>query len=161
VIALAKRYGAALIALSIDEEGQAYTIERKVSIARRIRDHVVDVHGMRESDLIFDPLTFTLGTGQEELRDCGVATLEAIRIIKETMPEAHTILGLSNCSFGLNPASRQVLNSVFLYHAVQSGLDMAIVHASKIQPLNRLDPLGAELAKKLVYDEREFEEVDG
>lgn len=159
VIGLAKRFGAALIALSIDEEGQAYSLERKVSIAKRIRDYVVDVHGMRESDLIFDPLTFTLGTGQEELRDSGIATMEAIRRIKELMPESHTILGLSNCSFGLNPAARQVLNSVFLYHAVQAGLDMAIVHASKIQPLNRLDEEGATIARHLIYDERKWEEA--
>lgn len=159
IIRLAKRFGAALIALSIDEEGQAYTLERKFSIAKRIRDYVVDVHGMRESDLIFDPLTFTLGTGQDDLRDSGTNTIEAIRRIKEAMPEAHTILGLSNCSFGLNPAARQVLNSVFLYHAVEAGLDMAIVHASKIQPLNRLDEEGATIAKQLIYDERKWEEV--
>ncbi len=159
IIDLAKRFGAALIALSIDEEGQAYTIERKVSIARRIRDFAVEENGMRECDLIFDPLTFTLGTGQEELRDSGTATLEAIRQIKESMPEAYTILGLSNCSFGLNPAARQTLNSVFLYHAVQAGLDMAIVHASKIQPLNRLDEDGAKIAADLVYDRREFAEA--
>lgn len=159
IITLAKRFGAALIALSIDEEGQAYTTERKVSIARRIRDFVVEENGMRESDLIFDPLTFTLGTGQEELRDCGITTLEAIRQIRADMPEAYTILGLSNCSFGLNPAARQTLNSVFLYHAVEAGLDMAIVHASKIQPLNRLDEDGAKIAADLVYDRREYEEV--
>lgn len=157
IIELAKRFGAALIALSIDEEGQAYSLERKVGIAKRIRDYVVDVHGMRESDLIFDPLTFTLGTGQEELRDSGTATLEAIRQIKTVMPESHTILGLSNCSFGLNPAARQVLNSVFLYHAVEAGLDMAIVHASKIQPLNRLDATGATIARELIFDERRWE----
>ena len=159
IITLAKRFGAALIALSIDEEGQAYSLEGKVAIARRIRDYVVDVHGMRESDLIFDPLTFTLGTGQEDLRNSGINTLEAIRQIKQQMPDACTILGLSNCSFGLNPASRQVLNSVFLFHAVEAGLDMAIVHASKIQPLNRLDENGAAIAKHLIYDERKWEEV--
>lgn len=159
IIQLAKRFGAALIALSIEEEGQAYTLEKKVAIAKRIRDYVVDVHGMRESDLIFDPLTFTLGTGQEDLRDSGTNTLEAIRQIKELMPEAYTVLGLSNCSFGLNPAARQVLNSVFLYHAVQAGLDMAIVHASKIQPLNRLDEDGAAIAKHLIFDERKWEEL--
>ncbi len=159
ILQLAKRFGAALIALSIEEEGQAYTLEKKVAIAKRIRDYVVDVHGMRESDLIFDPLTFTLGTGQEDLRDSGTNTLEAIRQIKELMPEAYTVLGLSNCSFGLNPAARQVLNSVFLYHAVQAGLDMAIVHASKIQPLNRLDEDGAAIAKHLIFDERKWEEL--
>ena len=159
IVDLAKRYGAALIALSIDEKGQAYTLEGKVQIAQRIRDFVVQENRMRESDLIFDPLTFTLGTGQEELRDSGIATIEAIRLIKQSMPEAKTILGLSNCSFGLNPAARQVLNSVFLYHAVEAGLDMAIVHASKIQPLNRLDEQGSDIAGNLIFDEREWEEV--
>jgi 5-methyltetrahydrofolate--homocysteine methyltransferase len=129
-----------------------------VEVAQRIRDFVVE-HGMRESDLIFDPLTFTLGTGQEELRRSGQETLEAIAEIDRRMPDSHTILGLSNCSFGLNPAARQVLNSVFLFHAVEAGLDMAIVHASKIQPLNRLDEEGAEIARKLIFDLREWEEA--
>ena len=158
VVDLARRFGAALIALSIDEEGQAYTTERKVSIAQRIRDFVVEENGMRESDLIFDPLTFTLGTGQEELRSSGTETIDAIRQIKERMPDSHTILGLSNCSFGLNPAARQTLNSVFLYHAVEAGLDMSIVHASKIEPLNRLDEDGARFAADLIYDRRAFDD---
>lgn len=160
IVDLARRFGAALIALSIDEEGQAYTTERKVAISRRIRDFVVEQNGMRESDLIFDPLTFTLGTGQEELRSSGVETIDAIAQIKREMPEAHTILGLSNCSFGLNPAARQTLNSVFLYHAVEAGLDMSIVHASKIEPLNRLDEEGAEIAADLIFDRRRYEDAE-
>jgi 5-methyltetrahydrofolate--homocysteine methyltransferase len=156
ILHLAKRFGAAVIALSIDEEGQAYSFEKKVSIAKRIRDHVVDVHGMREEDLIFDALTFPLGAGTEDLRDSGINTLNAIREIKRIMPMAKTILGVSNCSFGLSPVTRQVVNSVFLHHAVQAGLDMAIVHASKIVPLYRLDERGAELATHLVFDERKF-----
>jgi 5-methyltetrahydrofolate--homocysteine methyltransferase len=159
ILTLAKRFGAAVIALSIDEEGQAYDLEKKVAIARRIRDHAVEVHGLREEDLIFDPLTFPLGAGSEDLRDSGINTLTAIREIKRTMPRAFTILGLSNCSFGLSPVTRQVVNSVFLHHAVQEGLDMAIVHASKIQPLYKLDETGAEIARQLVYDERRFEMV--
>ena len=159
VLTLARRFGAAVIALSIDEEGQAYSLEKKVSIVKRIRDHAVEVHGLREEDLIFDPLTFPLGAGTEDLRDSGKATIEAIRQIKEVMPKSKTILGLSNCSFGLNPATRQVVNSVFLHHAVAAGLDMAIVHASKILPLYKLDERGAELAKMLVFDERVFEMV--
>lgn len=160
ILKLARRFGAAVIALSIDEEGQAYGLEQKVAIAKRIRDYAVDVHGIREDDLIFDTLTFPLGAGTEDLRDSGINTLEAIRRIKEIMPKAKTILGVSNCSFGLSPVTRQVVNSVFLHHAVQAGLDMAIVHASKILPLYRLDETGAELARKLVFDERKFEMIE-
>ncbi len=159
ILRLAKRYGAAVIALSIDEEGQAYSFEKKVAIARRIRDFAVNEHGLREEDLIFDALTFPLGAGSEDLRDSGINTLNAIREIKRTMPRAKTILGVSNCSFGLSPVTRQVVNSVFLHNAVEAGLDMAIVHASKILPLYRLDERGAEIARQLVFDERQFEEV--
>jgi 5-methyltetrahydrofolate--homocysteine methyltransferase len=160
IFRLAKRFGAAVVALSIDEEGQAYSFEKKVAIAKRIRDYAVEVHGMREEDLVFDALTFPLGAGTEDLRDSGINTLNAIREIKRLMPRAKTILGLSNCSFGLSPVSRQVVNSVFLHHAVEAGLDMAIVHASKILPLYRLDERGAELARELVFDERKFEMVE-
>jgi 5-methyltetrahydrofolate--homocysteine methyltransferase len=159
ILRLAKRFGAAVVVLSIDEEGQAYSYDKKVSIAKRIRDHAVDVHGMREDDLIFDALTFPLGAGSEDLRDSGINTLEAIREIKRIMPKAKTILGVSNSSFGLSPLTRQVVNSVFLHHAVEAGLDMAIVHASKIVPLYKLDDRGAEIARQLVFDERQFEEV--
>lgn len=159
ILRLAKRYGAAVIALSIDEEGQAYSFEKKVSIAKRIRDYAVDVHGLREDDLIFDPLTFPLGAGSEDLRDSGINTLNALREIKRIMPRSKTILGVSNSSFGLSPVTRQVVNSVFMHNAVEAGLDMAIVHASKILPLYRLDEEGAELARKLVFDERQFELV--
>lgn len=159
ILRLAKRYGAAVIALSIDEEGQAYSFEKKVSIAKRIRDYAVDVHGLREDDLIFDPLTFPLGAGSEDLRDSGINTLNALREIKRIMPRAKTILGVSNSSFGLSPVTRQVVNSVFMHNAVEAGLDMAIVHASKILPLYRLDEKGAELARQLVFDERQYEEV--
>ncbi|HVZ37648.1 MAG TPA: homocysteine S-methyltransferase family protein [Candidatus Kapabacteria bacterium] len=159
ILRLARRYGAAVIALSIDEEGQAYSFEKKVSIAQRIRDFAVEEHGLREDDLIFDTLTFPLGTGSEDLRDSAMATINAIREIKRRMPRAKTILGVSNSSFGLSPVTRQVVNSVFLHFAVEAGLDMAIVHASKIMPLYRLDEQGAELARKLVFDERVFQEI--
>ncbi len=160
VLALAKEYGAAVVALSIDEEGQAYSYEKKVSIAKRIRDHAVEVHNFREEDLIFDALTFPLGSGQEDLRDSGVNTINAIREIKRIMPKAKTILGLSNCSFGLNMNIRHVLNSVFLHYAVEAGLDMAIVHASKIMPLYKIDEKGKELCRQLIFDERVYEEVE-
>jgi len=158
IIELARRYGAAVIALSIDEEGQAYSLEKKVAIAKRIRDFALE-RGLREEDLVFDALTFPLGSGSEDLRSSAINTIGAIREIKRMMPKAWTILGVSNSSFGLSPVTRQVVNSVFLHHAVDAGLDMAIVHASKIVPLYRLDERGAELATELIFDERRFEEV--
>ncbi len=161
ILHLAKKYGAAVVALSIDEEGQAYSFEKKISIAKRIRDHAVTVHGMREDDLIFDALTFPLGSGQEDLRDSGMNTINAIREIKRIMPRAKTILGLSNASFGLKPHIRHILNSVFLHYAIEAGLDMAIVHASKIMPLYKIDEQGRELCRQLIFDERKWEEVAG
>lgn len=159
ILKLAKRFGAAVIALSINEEGQAYSFEGKVSIAKAIRDHAVHVHGLREEDLIFDALTFPLGSGQEDLRDSGINTINAIREIKRIMPKSKTILGLSNCSFGLNTHTRHVLNSVFMHYAVEAGLDMVIVHAGKIMPLYKIDETGSRLCKELIFDERKFEEV--
>jgi 5-methyltetrahydrofolate--homocysteine methyltransferase len=158
ILALAKEFGAAVVCLSIDEEGQAYSFEKKVSIAKRIRDHAVNVHGMREEDLIFDMLTFPLGSGQEDLRRSGMDTINAIREVKNIMPKAKTILGISNCSFGLNVKIRHVLNSVFLHYAIEAGLDMCIVHAGKIMPLYKIDERGREICKQLIFDERKFEE---
>lgn len=160
ILRLAKRFGAAVVALSIDEEGQAYTTEKKVTIAERIRNHAVHVHGLREEDLIFDPLTFPLGSGQEELRQSAIATLEAIRQIKARMPRAATMLGISNCSFGLAPRIRHILNSVFLHYTVEAGLDLAIVHASKIVPLYTIDERGRQLCRQLIFDERQWEEIE-
>jgi len=157
VLALCRKYGAAVIALTIDEQGMAKTVEKKLAIARRIHDLAVHKYGMKPHDLIFDALTFTLGSGDEEFRRAAVATLEAIRAIKKEIPGVHTILGVSNISFGLAPAARNVLNSVFLHYAVEAGLDMAIVHASKILPLFKIDERGRELARKLVFDERLFD----
>ncbi len=159
ILRLAKKYGAAVVALSIDEEGQAYTFEKKISIAKRIRDYAVNQHGMREDDLIFDALTFPLGSGQEDLRDSGMNTINAIREIKRIMPRAKTILGVSNASFGLKAHIRHILNSVFLHYAIEAGLDMAIVHASKIMPLYKIDERGRELCRELIFDERKWEEV--
>ncbi|MBX7155083.1 MAG: homocysteine S-methyltransferase family protein [Bacteriodetes bacterium] len=159
ILHLAKKYGASVVALSIDEEGQAYSFQKKIDIALRIRNHAVDVHGLREDDLIFDALTFPLGSGQEDLRDSGMNTINAIREIKRLMPRAKTILGLSNCSFGLKAHTRHVLNSVFLHYAIEAGLDMAIVHASKIMPLYKIDERGRELCRQLIFDERKWEDV--
>jgi 5-methyltetrahydrofolate--homocysteine methyltransferase len=157
ILDLAKKFGAAVVCLSIDEEGQAYTIEKKVSIAKRIRDFAVNEKGIREEDLIFDALTFPLGSGQEDLRNSGINTISAIKQIKEIMPKCKTILGISNSSFGLSPHIRHVLNSVFMHYAVEAGLDMVIVHAGKIMPLYKIDERGRELCKELIFDERKFE----
>jgi 5-methyltetrahydrofolate--homocysteine methyltransferase len=158
IFKLAKEFGAAVVCLSIDEEGQAYSLEKKVSIAKRIRNHAVEVHKMREEDLIFDTLTFPLGSGQEDLRKSGMNTINAIREIKKIIPKAKTILGISNSSFGLNVKIRHVLNSVFLHYAIEAGLDMCIVHAGKIMPLYKIDEKGRELCRDLIFDERKFEE---
>ncbi len=158
ILNLAKQFGAAVVCLSIDEDGQAYTLEKKISIAKRIRDHAVNVHGLREDDLIFDTLTFPLGSGQEDLRKSGMNTINAIREIKKIMPKAKTILGISNCSFGLNTKIRHVLNSVFLHYAIEAGLDMCIVHAGKIMPLYKIEEKGRELCRELIFDVRRFEE---
>ncbi len=159
ILTLAKRFGAAVVALSIDEEGQAYEFDKKVAIAKRIRDHAVKVHNFREEDLIFDTLTFPLGSGQEDLRKSGMNTINAIREIKKIMPKCKTILGLSNCSFGLSPHIRHVLNSVFLHYAIEAGLDMVIVHAGKIMPLYKIDEKGRELCTDLIFDNRLYEEA--
>ncbi len=159
VLPLCKKYGAAVIALTIDEDGMAKTREKKFEIAERIIDLSVNKFGMREEDLIFDTLTFTLGSGDEEFRKAGIETIEAIRMIKQAHPKCRTILGVSNISFGLNPHSRHVLNSVFLHFAIEAGLDMAIVHAAKIMPLHKIDERGRELAKQIIYDERVLEEM--
>ncbi|WP_335938565.1 methionine synthase [Streptomyces sp. PTD5-9] len=154
VAALAAEHGAALIALTIDEEGQARTIEHKVAVAERLIADLTGNWGIRESDILIDCLTFTICTGQEESRGDGIATIGAIRELKRRHPEVQTTLGLSNISFGLNPAARTVLNSVFLDECVKAGLDSAIVHASKILPIARLDEEQVKVALDLVYDRR-------
>ncbi|MBF6048627.1 methionine synthase [Streptomyces sp. NRRL B-1677] len=151
---LAAEHGAALIALTIDEEGQARTVEKKVEIAERLIADLTGNWGVLESDILIDCLTFTICTGQEESRKDGIATIEAIRELKRRHPDVQTTLGLSNISFGLNPAARMVLNSVFLDECVKAGLDSAIVHASKILPIARLDEEQVKVAGDLIYDRR-------
>ncbi|MEU9967891.1 methionine synthase [Streptomyces malaysiensis] len=154
VTGLAREHGAALIALTIDEEGQARTPEHKVEIAERLIADLTGNWGIREDDILIDCLTFTICTGQEESRKDGIATIEAIRELKRRHPDVQTTLGLSNISFGLNPAARIVLNSVFLDECVKAGLDSAIVHASKILPIARFEDEEVETALDLIYDRR-------
>ena len=151
---LVAEHGAAVVALTIDEEGQARTAEKKVAIAERLIDDITGNWGVDESSILIDTLTFTICTGQEESRKDGVETIEAIRQLKQKHPQVQTTLGLSNISFGLNPAARQALNSVFLNECREAGLDSAIVHASKILPMNRIDEKQREVALDLVYDRR-------
>ncbi|MGW4532080.1 methionine synthase [Nocardia sp. NPDC004340] len=153
-MALVAEHGAAVVALTIDEEGQARTAEHKVAIAERLIEDITHNWGLEASDIIIDTLTFTLGTGQEESRRDGIETIEAIRELKKRHPDVQTTLGLSNISFGLNPAARQVLNSVFMHECVQAGLDSAIVHASKILPMARIPEEQRQVALDLVYDRR-------
>ena len=155
VTELAVEHGAALIALTIDEEGQARTPEHKVAVAERLIADLTGNWGVHESDILIDTLTFTICTGQEESRKDGIATIEAIRELKRRHPDVQTTLGLSNISFGLNPAARIVLNSVFLDECVKAGLDSAIVHASKILPIARLEEEQVKVALDLIYDRRE------
>ncbi|MER7828745.1 methionine synthase [Streptomyces sp. NPDC095602] len=154
VTSLAREHGAALIALTIDEEGQARTAEKKVEIAERLIADLTGNWGIREEDILVDCLTFTICTGQEESRKDGIATIEAIRELKRRHPDVQTTLGLSNISFGLNPAARILLNSVFLDECVKAGLDSAIVHASKILPIARFDEEQVTTALDLIYDRR-------
>ncbi|MGH9082679.1 MAG: methionine synthase, partial [Acidimicrobiales bacterium] len=151
---LAREYGAAVVCTCIDEEGQARTAEWKLRAARAIFDVAVGRYGLEPGDLLFDPLALPLSTGMEEGRGDGIETIEGIRMIKSELPGVHTLLGLSNVSFGLSPAARQALNSVFLHECVAAGLDAAIVHASKILPLSRIDERAREACLDLVYDRR-------
>ena len=151
---MAKRYGAAVIALTIDEDGMALTADKKVAIAHRIFDLATQKYGIRPVDLIFDALTLPISTGQEEYRSAGMETLKAVKRINEELPEVKTILGVSNISFGLDAYPRRVLNSVFLHEAVEHGLDMAIVNYTKIYPLYKIPAEEVELARKLIYQDR-------
>jgi 5-methyltetrahydrofolate--homocysteine methyltransferase len=149
---LAKRYGASLIALTIDEQGMAREVEKKVAVAKRIYDIAVNRHQLKPYDLIFDALTFTLGSGDETLKDAGINTLEGIRAIKTALPGVFAILGVSNVSFGLAPHSREILNSVFLAEAVKAGLDMAIVNVKKIMPLYQIADEDLGMCLNLIYN---------
>jgi 5-methyltetrahydrofolate--homocysteine methyltransferase len=155
VVPLALAHGAALIALTIDEVGMAKTAQRKVEIAERIRDLCCTEHGLDPELLIFDCLTFTLTTGDEEWRPSAVETIEGIRRIKAEIPSVKTSLGVSNVSFGVSPGARAVLNSVFLHHCVQAGLDLAMVNPNHITPYGEIPDTERELANDLVYNRRE------
>lgn len=151
---LAKEYGAMLVALTIDEQGMALTCERKVEVALRLRNILVNEYGLRDEDIMFDCLTFTIGSGDESLFTAGIETLNAIKEISRLLPNCHTVLGLSNISFGLKPNCRHVVNSVFLQEAVNAGMTAAIVDAAKIRPLSDIDAQEKELALALIYNDR-------
>ena len=155
IIPLARAHGAALIALTIDEQGMAKTADRKLAVARRILEIVTGEFGLAPEDLIFDLLTFTLATGEEEFARSAVETLAGIRRVKAELPGVFTSLGVSNVSFGLAPAARAVINSVFLYHCVQAGLDMAIVNPAQITPYADIPAQQRELAEDLIFARRE------
>jgi len=157
IMPLVKEHGASVVALTIDEEGQARDADWKMRVARRLVNDLHDNWGMNIGDILIDCLTFPIATGQEETRRDGIETIEAIKRLKAEFPEVQTTLGVSNVSFGLNPAARVVLNSVFLNECVQAGLDSAIVHPSKITPMNRIDERQKQVALDLVYDRRIFE----
>jgi 5-methyltetrahydrofolate--homocysteine methyltransferase len=154
VLELARTHGAAVVALTIDEQGMAHTADRKVEIARRIYDIAVDDHGLQPDALIFDVLTFPVTTGQEELVRDAAETIDGIRRVKAELPGVLTSLGVSNVSFGVSPAARGVLNSVFLHHCVEAGLDMAIVNPSHITPYGEIPPDAREVAEDLIYHRR-------
>jgi 5-methyltetrahydrofolate--homocysteine methyltransferase len=154
VFSLARDYGAAVICLLIDERGQARDVEWKMEIAHRLHEIATERYGLSASDLIFDALTFPLSTGDDDLRRDAIATMEAIGRIKTEIPGAYTTLGVSNVSFGLSPASRHALNSVFLHECVQVGLDSAIVHAGKIMPLAKIPAEHRKVCEDLIYDRR-------
>ncbi|MDP6837476.1 MAG: methionine synthase [Planctomycetota bacterium] len=154
ILPLAREHGAAVVCLTIDEDGMAKSADEKVRIARRLFELCVDGYGMRPEDLLFDVLTFTICTGNEDDRRLGLETLEAIKRLSAELPEASTLLGLSNISFGLRPAARHVLNSVFMHHAQEAGLTAAILHPGRIEPLHRIDPQALRVAEDLIFDRR-------
>lgn len=156
VLEIAKRYGAAIVVGTIDEEGMGRTAEKKFEIAKRAYNAAVN-YGIPAYEIFFDPLALPISTGIEEDRNNGKATIDSIRQIRQELPGCHIVLGVSNISFGLNPVARQVLNSVFLHEAMQVGLDAAIVSANKILPLAKIDPEHQEVCRKLIYDQRGFD----
>ncbi|MBD1923524.1 methionine synthase [Microcoleus sp. FACHB-831] len=156
VLELAKQYGAGVVIGTIDEDGMARTAEKKFAIAQRAYRQAVE-YGIPPYEIFFDTLALPISTGIEEDRANGKATIEAIRRIRQELPGCHVILGVSNVSFGLNPAARIVLNSMFLHYAMEAGMDAAIVSASKILPLAKIEPEHQEVCRKLIFDERKFE----
>lgn len=159
VCRLAKKYGAAVVALTINEQGMAMTADEKVATARQIYERAVGKHGLRPQDILFDPLTFTIGAGDENLLDAAIQTLDGIRRIKEELPGVYTLLGLSNISFGLPPAARKILNSVFMHEAIEQGLDAAIIDAGKILPLAQVSEEDRVFCRDLIYNRGQGEEV--
>ncbi|GLH72937.1 5-methyltetrahydrofolate--homocysteine methyltransferase [Geothrix limicola] len=154
ILGLCKTYGAAVVALTIDERGMAKGRGQKLDVAKRLYALAVGEYGLDPGDLIIDPLTFTLGSGDEEFRGSAIETLEALRLIKAELPGVMTILGVSNVSFGLNPATRHILNALMLYHGVKHGLDMAIFNASKVIPVAKIDPEDRKIVEDLIFDRR-------
>ena len=154
IFKLAAEHGAAVICLLIDEQGQARTADWKLEVAHRLYKIATERYGLDPGSLLFDPLTFPLSTGDDDLRGDGMATLEALKRIKKELPGAYTVLGVSNISFGLNPPARKVLNSVFLHEAVEHGLDAAIIHAGKLLPYHGIDEKHREICLDLIYDRR-------
>ena len=157
IMPLVVEHGASVVALTIDEEGQARTAEWKLRVARRLIKDLTQNWSMNVGDILIDTLTFPIATGQEETRRDGLETIEAIRTLKSEYPDVQTTLGVSNVSFGLNPAARVVLNSVFLAECVEAGLDSAIVHPSKIMPMARIEARQKEVALDLIYDRRVYD----
>lgn len=158
VLGLSKKYGAAVVALTIDQDGMAMTCDEKVRIAKEIHDIAVNEFGLNNEDLLFDTLTFTIGSGDENLQDAAIQTLDAIKRVKSEIPGAHTILGLSNISFGLPPAARRILNAVFLHEAVEAGLDAVIINPTNCIPLDSIDKESVRLALDLIYNRCESEQ---
>ena len=154
VLPLVKEFGAAVVALTIDEQGMAKTAEDKLRIAKRIYRICTEDYGLAPEDLLFDVLTFTICTGNEDDRRLALETLEGIKRLREELPGVNLLLGVSNVSFGLNPAARHALNSVFLHHATEAGLTSAILHAARIEPLHRIDPRARQVAEDLIFDRR-------
>ncbi len=154
VFKLAKEHNAAVIVLTIDENGMAKTREKKLEVAKRIYDIAVNEHGLKPDDLVYDALTFTLATGDAEFINSAIETIEGIRLIKQNLPGVMASLGVSNLSFGLAPQARPVLNSVMLYHCVQAGLDMAIVNPAQVKPYVEIDANERELAEDLIFNRR-------
>ncbi len=158
ILPMCKEFGAAVVALTIDEEGMAKSAQRKFEIAQRIYNLAVDRYGIQPGDIVFDTLTFTLGSGDEEFRKAGIETIEATRLIRQAYPQVGFVLGISNISFGLKPAVRHVLNSVFLHYAIDAGLNMAIINSAHLLPLHSISEKERELCRQLIYDEREIAE---
>ena len=157
IMPLVQEHGASVVALTIDEEGQARTADWKLRVARRLIEDLTENWSMNVGDILIDTLTFPIATGQEETRRDGIETISAIKTLKTEYPGVQTTLGVSNVSFGLNPAARVVLNSVFLHECVEAGLDSAIVHPSKIMPMARIEARQKEVALDLIYDRRTYD----